>query len=184
MDRDCGVRLTTLAVLLTISLPGAVRAQQQSAPSPNRTDLGFLEVGRSYLIRFPEDRHPVQVKESGLTAQPSGPPATWRMNYRIDVFIVRKLSGGSWALLEHPTDPKAALDVMSARHLLADKAKVAEIEADPERKEFLAGRREAARGEVKMTQTWINLAHAISISDPPAEQGWEMKDLKINVEVK
>ena len=30
MDRDCGVRLTTLALLLTISLPGAVRAEPVS----------------------------------------------------------------------------------------------------------------------------------------------------------
>jgi hypothetical protein len=181
MDTIPAVRLATLALLLAISPPPAGGAQDQPAPPPDRTDLGFLEVGRSYLIRFPDDRHPVQLKESGLVAQRSGPPGTWRANYKIKVFVVRKLGGGSWALLEHPIDPKAAMDILSARILLADKTKVAELEADPGRKDFLAGRREAARGEVKITKTWINLAHAISISDPPAEERWE---LKFNVEAR
>ena len=174
-----GVRLATLVLLLAIGPPADLLTQDQAAPPPDRTDLGFLEVGRSYLIRFPEDRHPVQLKETGLTAQESGPPSAWKMNYRVDVFVVRKLGGGSWALLEHPIDPKAAFNITSARGQLADKAEFAKLEADPNRKDFLARRREAARGELKTTQTWINLGHAISISDPPAEQRWEMK---VNVE--
>jgi hypothetical protein len=180
LDTNPVVRLATLALLLAIS-PSAGVAQGQPPPPPDRTDLGFLEVGRSYLIRFPEDRHPVQLKESEITAQASGPPATWRMNYQVNVFVVRRLGGGSWALLEHPVDPKAATDIMSARSLLADKAQVAKVEADPDRKDFLARRREAARGELKMTQTWINLSHAISISDPPAE---ELRELKFNIEAR
>jgi hypothetical protein len=182
MDTNHGVRPVTLALLLAIGLPAAGVAQDTPASSSGRTDLGFLEVGKSYLIRFPEDRHPVQSKESGIEPQPSGPPATWRANFQVDVFVVRKLGGGSWVLLEHPVDPKAALDVLSARSLIADKAAVAEIEADPSRKDFLAKRREAARADLKMTKTWVNLTHAISISDPPAEQRWEK--LKFSVEVR
>ena len=169
-------RLATLAVLLALGTPAVATAQGRQPASPAAgSDLDFLVAGRSYLIRFPDDRHPVQVKESGLTAQPTGPPASWHANYRIDSFVVRKLGRGSWALLEHPADPKAALDVISARGLLADKAKVAELEADPAKKDFLAGRRKAAAVELKTTQTWVNLAHAVSIADPPAEQRWDVK---------
>jgi hypothetical protein len=182
MSTNPVTRLATFTLLLALGTPAPGVAQDRPAPPPDRTDLGFLEVGRPYLIRFPEDRHPVQLKESGIVEQPSGPPGNWRMEYHVDVFVVRKLGGGSWVLLEHPVDPKAASNILSARSLLADKAGVAEIEADPQRKDFLAERRETARGEVKMTKTWINLAHAISISDPPPDRPFEMK-LKI-LEVK
>ena len=155
-------------------------AEKPAVPAPS--DLGFLEIGRTYLIRFPEAQHPLQVKESGITAQPSGPPATWRMNYQIDQFTVRKLGGGSWVLLEHPVDPKAAMEILTARDLMANKTLVAEMEADPKRREFLAGRRKAAQGDLKMTQTWINLAHAVTISDPPPLGG--KRELRLNVEIK
>lgn len=180
MDMKRGIPIVILALLVAISPPTNTAVADPPPSPPDQTDLSFLEVGRAYLIRFPEGRHPVQLKESGITAQPSGPPATWRMNYQIDVFVVRKLGGGSWAQLEHPIDPKAATDILSARNLLANKTEVAKLEADPSKKDFLAQRRETARGEVKMTRTWINLAHALSISDPPAKQRWE---LKFNVEV-
>lgn len=172
--------ISTFALLLATGLPTAAEAQIQAAQN-NGSDLGFLEVGRSYSIQFPEDRHPVRVKESGVQAQPNGPPATWRANFQVNVFVVRKRGGGSWALLEHPSDPKAAVDILSARSLLADKAKLAEIEADPSRKDFLTRRREAAKAELQTTRTWANLAHALSISDPPAEERWEMKIKSIEV---
>jgi hypothetical protein len=181
MNRNLGVRLAILALMLAVGFTTAGVAQDPPASSSVKTDLGFLEVGKSYLIRFPEDRHPVQMKESGIEPQPSGAPLTWRANFQIDVFVVRKLGGGSWALLEHPIDPKAALDVLSARSLIADKVAVAKIEADPSRKDFLAKRREAARAELKTTSTWVNLAHAISISDPPAERRWEQPKLSVEV---
>lgn len=175
MTAHPAARLTALAFMLAFDWSALGAAQDRPARAEDRSDVGFLKIGRSYLIRFPEGYHPVQAKESGFTAQPSGPPAAWKANYQNDVFVVRRLGGGSWVLLEHPADPKAALDVASARNLLADQAKVAEIEADPNRKDFLAQRREAARSEVKVTRTWINLAHAISIADPPAEQRWDVK---------
>ncbi len=120
MSMNPAARPAILALLMAIGPTAAGLAEDRPAPPADRSDLGFMEVGRSYLIKFPEGHHPIQVKESGITAKPSGPPATWRANYQIDVFVVRKLGGGSWALLEHPADPKAALDVLSARNLLAD----------------------------------------------------------------
>jgi hypothetical protein len=165
-------RIAALALALSLAAPVAGAAREDP---PAQTELEFLQVGKSYLIRFPEDLHPVLVKESGMEPQPSGPPATWKATWKIDVFVVRKLGRGSWALLEHPEDPKAALDCIAARHLLADEAKVAEIEADPKRKDFLAGRRKAAASELKTKQTWVNLAHAISIADPPADHSWDLK---------
>ncbi len=167
--------------LLLFGCSTFAQAQVAAPVSTSESDLAFLTIGKTYVIIFPEDRHPVQLRESGITAQPSGPPSTWRARYQVDQFVVRKLGGGSWVLLEHPVDPKEAVDVISARNLLGDKAKLAKLEEDPTKKEFLAGRREVARRELKTTQTWINLAHAISISDPPTETRWEVK---INAEVK
>jgi hypothetical protein len=180
------IRPSTIALLLAVALLSVGVAQDRptaATPSPSApSDLGFLEIGRTYFIRFPEGQHPLQLKESGITAQPSGPPATWRANFQVDLFTVRKLGGGSWVLLEHPVDPKAAAEILVARDLMANKTLVAEMESDPNRREFLAGRRKAAQGELKMTQTWINLAHAITISDPPPPG--EKREFKVNVEIK
>ncbi len=182
-------RFWPLALLIASAPPPGGLAQDKPAGEPTPrpaastpSDLAFLEIGRTYFIRFPEGHHPMILKESGIAPQPNGPPGTWRITYTIDLYTVRKLGGGSWALLEHPVDPKATTEILAARDLVANKALVAEIEADPERKEFLAGRREAARGELKMTQTWINLAHAITISDPPTADA--KRELKFNVEIK
>ncbi|MFO0908711.1 MAG: hypothetical protein U0794_10185 [Isosphaeraceae bacterium] len=172
----CAAQLA-LGLILTIPAVGDDRPE----PAKPSSDLGFLEVGRAYRIRFPEDRHPVQLRESGIAAQPSGPPATWRTRYQIDVFVVRKLGSGSWALLEHPVDPKAATEYAAAQRLLDNKARVAELERNPERKTYLESRRKIAAGKLAMTQTWINLAHAISIADPPTEPPAEPR---FNVEVK
>jgi hypothetical protein len=179
--RPVAIALTVAVGLLSVGAAQDRPPAEKPAPSAP-SDLGFLEIGRTYFIRFPEGQHPLQVKESGITAQPSGPPGTWRINYQIDQFTVRKLGGGSWALLEHPVDPKSATEILAARNLMEDKPLVAEMEADPKRREFLAGRRKAARDELKMTQTWINLAHAITISDSPPP-GWK-QELKVNVEIK
>ena len=159
---------------LTSAIAGIAqdRPVASSAPAPpvatSPSDLGFLEVGKAYLIRFPEGTNPTRVHESEILAQPQGPPATFNMNYQVDTFVVRRLGGGSWALLEHPTDASAAMDVASAQAFLANKEQVAEAEADPERKAFVATTRQDALKEIKMTQTWFNLAHATAISDPPA----------------
>jgi hypothetical protein len=166
-----------LVALLRLGPPAFGQAPLLTSPS----DLAFLEIGNTYVITFPEDRHPVKLLESGITPQPSGAPSSWRARFLVDQFVVRKLGGGSWVLLEHPVDPKESVDVMSARILLGDKAKLAELEADPSKKKFLEGRREVARRELKTRQTWINLAQAISISDPPTDVRWEVK---INAEVK
>src|SRR3954466_13791801 len=100
-------RLWPLALLIASAPPPAGLAQDRpngGPPTPpaasTPSDLGFLEVGRTYFIRFPEGHHPMMLKESGITAQPNGPPATWRISYAIDQYTVRKLGGGSWALLE------------------------------------------------------------------------------------
>src|SRR4051794_18468374 len=111
------IRPSMIALLLAVGLlsvgVGQDRPPAEKAVISSASDLGFLEIGRTYFIRFPEGRHPLQVKESGITAQPSGPPATWRANYQVDQFTVRKLGGGSWVLLEHPVDPKAATEILA-----------------------------------------------------------------------
>lgn len=186
MNHSLTSRIVTAAILLGFSSPlvGMSRGAPPADPADqtNRggpSELGFLKIGQAYSIKFPDEWHPVLVHESGVFATPTG-PSNWNAKYQIHVFVVKQLSQGSWALLEHPVDPKEALDVMSARLQLKNAEEVAKHEATEEGRKFLARRREAAGRELKTTETWINLAHAISISDPPqTPENW-----KVDIQVK
>jgi hypothetical protein len=178
------------ALFAALLIPGLGRAQ-----GPAGSDLAFLEVGRSYLITFPPGASPFEVRETEVTTvqaesrnadgtgdvRKSTIPTTMTMWYRIDVFVVRRLGGGSWALLEHPADAKAAMQTTTAKLVLANKALVAEKEKSEEGRKQLEQYRADARREVKTTQTWVNLAHAVTIADPPAET---TEPPRIKVEIK
>jgi hypothetical protein len=180
------------AFLVALVVPPAGKAQGLPAPSAP-SDLGFLEIGRSYAVKFIPGMHPFEIKESqmvsaeAVSTDASGNvtkstlPGSMTMTYRIDVFVVRKLGGGSWALLEHPDDVKAAQEILGARRALESTELVAEQGKTEEGRKQLAKWREEARRELKMTQTWVNLAHAIVITDPPEES---KKPLRLNVEIK
>jgi hypothetical protein len=161
-------------------LPAAKPGRPAEA-KPN--DLGFLQVGRAYLIRFPEERHPALKRETEIAAatasetdvktgevrQRAAQPVTWNMKFQIDVFVVRELGGGPWALLEYPADPKAAFQISMARHTLADAKKVAEMEKSEKGREALARLREEATRTLETTRTWVNMNYAVSIADPPKD---------------
>ncbi|WP_435020835.1 hypothetical protein TA3x_002047 [Tundrisphaera sp. TA3] len=151
------------------------------------SDLGFLQVGRAYLIRFPEERHPALKRETETAAATtketdvktgevrtrSVQPITWNMKFQIDVFVVRELGGGPWVLLEYPADPKVALQAGMARHTLADSKRVAEMEKTEEGREALASVRESADRKLETTRTWVNMNYAVSIADPPKDGAFD-----------
>lgn len=182
-------KLATVAALIALGMPCLARAGEDT-PS----DLAFLEVGKAYVIKFVPGADPFEVKESQVipvtaTSTPadgSGPattstiPTTMHMTYRVNEFVVRKLGRGSWALLEHPSDVKAATETLGARRALEDKETVAQQEKTEDGRKLLASWREDAKREVKVARTWINLAHAVTIAPPDAEP----KAPKINVEIK
>jgi hypothetical protein len=192
-------RLSTIALFLAPGLSSAAEAQETQSGGAARppaavtsSDLGFLELGRTYEIKFPDEFHPVLKRESGVSPAEAAPqkresgaaaaplsPASWSARFEVNLFVVRKLGGGSWVLLEHPVDPKKYFESMSSRHLLSDKAKVAGMEATKEGRQALARLREKAGVAPKTTQSWINLVHAISITDPPDSSG----DRKLDIQV-
>jgi hypothetical protein len=186
MNHSLTARIVTAAILLGLSsplvgmsrgAPPAVPADQTNGGGPS--DLGFLKIGHAYFIKFPDEWHPVLVRESGVFATPTG-PSNWNAKYQIHVFVVKKLGRGSWALLEHPVDPKEALHVTGARLQLKDAEKIAKLEETEDGRKKLDQLREKAGRELKTTETWINLAHAISISDPPqTPENW-----KVDIQVK
>src|SRR4051812_344268 len=92
------------AVILVLGSPFVVLGDDQAPEKPagpppgsKSRDLGFLKVGRSYLIKFPEEHHPVLKRESdvleatatetddatGQVRSVKKTPVTWRMTYRI-----------------------------------------------------------------------------------------------------
>jgi hypothetical protein len=192
MNKLLNKMIWVFAFLAALVVPPAGKAQGLPTPSAP-SDLGFLEIGRSYAVKFIPGMHPFEVKESQMVSaeaestDASGKvtkstlPGSMTMTYRIDVFVVRKLGGGSWALLEHPADVKAAQEILGARRALEDTELVAEQGKTEEGRKQLAKWREEARRELKMTQTWVNLAHAIVIADPDEES---KKSLRVNVEIK
>lgn len=186
------------AVALTFGpRPRAAWAEEPQEESPpcqgagKAADLAFLKVGAPYKINFPESHHPAlrrvseasdvtittEDKSTGRVLQAEKRRITWDLRFQIDVFVVRELRPGPWALLEHPTDPKATMTIMSARRRVADPKEVARLGSTEEgRAQLTALRTEAAR-RVETTRTWVNLNHASSISDPPkdGDEGWDFR---------
>lgn len=157
--------------------------------------LAFLKVGDPYKINFPEEHHPALRRVSGASditittvdkstgrvLQAEKRRITWDLKFRIDVFVVRELRPGAWALLEHPADPKATMSIMSARRRAAYHEEVARLGLTEDGREQLAAlRREAAR-RVETTRTWANLNFATSFSDPPKD-GNEEWDFRVRIE--
>src|SRR5260370_37411450 len=101
------------AFLVALVVPPAGKAQGLPAPSAP-SDLGFLEIGRSYAVKFIPGMHPFAIKESQMVSAEavstdatghvtnSTLPGSMTMTYRLDVFVVRKLGGRPWSRIEQP----------------------------------------------------------------------------------
>ncbi len=166
-----------VAVLCVAHLQAEPPAQDgQAAPS----ELGFLETGKDYVIRFSNDIDLFTMTKSGVSETTyttengetkKGRPATWRMTLRVEFFRVVRLGGGSWALLEHPEKKDEIARWNGKRRAMAILGSEAahELEATPDGKERLERLREAAAREIETTRTWVNLDHAIAITDVPTQ---------------
>lgn len=153
--------------LCVSAIPMCVLAQSAAPPTSVDPESPFLQPGKDYHIGFPKDRSPFVYSTSGITEsyekRPDGTkanrrPAQWSMNVTLDILHVVRLSGGSWILVEHPASPKdyaswigkhrAALRLIDAENLDAD---------------ALARTKTSASKDIKITRTWINIDHAVTI---------------------
>jgi hypothetical protein len=183
---------TRLAVLLLVmgwspawadeGSPAADAAEVAGGP------IGFLKPGRDYVIRFAPGSDLFKTTRSGLSETSYttsdgetrlGKPATWTMTLNVTIFEVLRVGSGSWVLVRHPADSDdfaAWTGQRRAKAILASPRRD-EIAAGPDGMERLAKLQEAAEREIKTTETWLNLDHAVTISDVPVEA----VELKVSV---
>lgn len=158
-----------LAVLFLSAIPVCILAQSAAPVTSTAPDSPFLKPGKDYHIGFPKDRSPFVYSTSGITEsyekQTDGTkanrrPARWSMNVTLDIFHIVQLSRDSWVLVEHPASPKdysswigkhrAALRLENANNLDA---------------ETLAYTKASASKDIRVTRTWINIDHAVTIKE-------------------
>ena len=171
-----------LAALLATTFPAVAVADDPPArDGAEPSHLNFLNPGRDYVIRFPDDlalfkKTTSQVVPTSYTAEDgtkrSGEPATWTMTLTVEIFTVVRFGGGSWFLLEHPSSADDFVKWNNQRRAiaqLADDQRVDEIEAQPDGKQQLQTLRERAARDIPTTRTWVNLDHAVAITEVPTE---------------
>ena len=160
--------------LLALAFPSLGITSSAAEPERNPgSTVGFLESEHDYIIRFPADREifattTKEIVPTTLTTKSGdeheGRPATWTVTTKIEVFHVVRLGGGAWALLEHPRSPKDYVKWNLARLARANlqSRDAQQLKADSDEKVRL---RKLAFREIQTTQTWVNLHHAIAITD-------------------
>lgn len=173
------IRVSAL-FLIAVAASAAVADDTAAASHSPSSELGFLEIGRDYVIRFSGDRHVFKTTTAGVTpttvtsedgSQRAGTPATWTMTLTVDIFKVVKFGGGSWVLLEHPSSPDDFSKWNGMRRAMAQltEQRVSELKSSPEGMKRLKKLRAAASREVRTATAWVNLDHAIAIADVPTE---------------
>lgn len=171
-------RLTIIALIVTASIAGlAVRASDRE---PAAAEPGFLEVGKDYMIVFPDDRNIFMKKTSGVTTatyttedgEAESRPASWSMTLKVETFKVVALSRGQWVLLEHPRNLDDIPTWNAQRRALAilQDSKPLTAKANDKAAEKRQALHEAADTKVPTSQTWVNLNHALAIAPPPTEE--------------
>ena len=165
--------------LFTILLSGqslSLFGQTPAATSTESTQLSFLKPGSAYLVRFPPGRdlfehtftgttEVTQLSARGEKENVKQRPYTARV--RLDIFRVLRLGGGSWVLMEHPASSEDYARWTGKHRAMAilALAKTAEIGNDPDAQDRLKKLREAAARDIGTTKTWVNLNHAVTISE-------------------
>lgn len=162
-----GFAVAAAIVLSGLSIFVMSAAGPSQVPS---SSLDFLEVGKPYLIRFPEKSNLFSATTSGVSEttfttedgeKVSGSPAIWSATLTITAFRVVLLSKGSWALLEHPESVEDA--AQWAQQLRGDsgKSKPHPGNTDPP----VA----STSTKLRTARTWVNLDHAVAISPLSAD---------------
>lgn len=137
--------------------------------------LGFLELGKDYVIRFPDSYSTFRYSESGVTkatsSDGSSRPASWTMNVDIQVFTVRKHAHGAWVLLEHPASIQEATKWNYHRMAVAEltKHRIKELQSSADGRAELERLKRLASQKIETSRTWVNLDHAVTVSDVPTK---------------
>jgi len=151
-----------LAVAAAVAFSGlSVFVICAAAPTQSRSgDLDFLELGKPYLVHFPEKSKLFSATTSGVSTTTfvtedgeklPGGPVTWSATLTNTGFRVIRITKGSWALLEHPESVEDAVAWME--HLRP--------------KSQGEGNSARSKAKIRTVQTWVNLDHAIAISPLP-----------------
>lgn len=146
-------------------------------PNGSAKPLGFLELGRDYAIRFPDSYSVFKLTKTGIGQGKH--PSTWKVNLQVNMFTVRKHAQGSWVLLEHPKSLEDAakwnLHKMAIAQLTKENTR--KLESSSDGKEKLAKLQNSAKQQFQTSTTWVNLDHAVAISEIP----FELSEIKLNV---
>ena len=177
---NASLRLPIAAlVIVTFSIACLVlRAADRESPA---TEVPFLEVGKDYVILFPEDRNVFKKTTGGMTTatyktedgeEAESRPATWSMTFELESFKVAQLSTGPWVLLEHPKnlDDIQAWNEQRRAMAILNGPDTAVLRANDEGKRKFDELQKAADAKIATTKTWINLNQAIAIGPLSAEE--------------
>jgi hypothetical protein len=159
--------LNRLILIVSICVPMVILARAQHPIAAVQPNAAFIEPGQDYHIFFPDERNPfvyafTEMSESfskkadGSKTNIQQTPV--KVTIRSDIFHVLQLHGESWALVQHPASKKdysAWYGKHRAKFLLKDPANLSA--------EQLANVRDGAARDIKVTETWINLNHALTI---------------------
>lgn len=174
----------------------ATAATNDSTPLKTEAPAGlkFLEKGRDYVISFPPDYGMFTTRKSGVSdttyvtadgEKRSGKPATWTSSMTIKIFRIAGFGGGDWVLLEHPAAGDDIFKWNAQRRaeavLAADGQPAGESEA--EQTERLAHLKSLTEASIETAQTWVNLGHALTISEVPAKDSrlkWSVDSAKVD----
>ena len=156
-----------LVGLCVSAIPMYILSQSAASTAAVASESPFLQPGKDYHIGFPKGRSPFVYSTSGITEsyekRPDGTkanrrPAKWSMNVTLDIFHVVHLSAGSWILVEHPASSKDY-----ASWIGKHRAALRLIDAENLDSETLARTKTAASRDIKLTRTWVNINHAVTI---------------------
>jgi hypothetical protein len=138
-----------------------------------KSGIGFLSPGKSYVISFPSEEQHFISTTARVSPNPKRTKELTGQEYEIkksklEVFTIVQLSGDSWAEVEYPergSDYGSWNLKLNAQAVLADESLLKKLEEDVGLKDHLRYFRWAAEQPIATRKTWINLNHAIAISD-------------------
>ena len=163
-----------LSLLCLTFLFSGVHAEE---PINSEKPLGFLELGRGYAIRFPDSYSVFKLTKTGIGQGKH--PSSWKVNLQVNMFTVRKHARGSWVLLEHPKSLEDAAKWNTHKMAIAQltEENTRNLKSSPAGKKQLAKLQESAKQQIQTSTTWVNLDHAVAISEIPSE----LVEMKINI---
>jgi hypothetical protein len=167
--------LPAMACVVALSITLMTTAEEsKQTPGSGIPAMEFLEVGRSYVIHF--IHAPPEFKWNGdMKRKAEGNnDETIRIVIpdTLEVFKVVKRPSSSWVLLEFPESDEAYYDWSMGQLFVAEYAQL-ENERESSNKDSAPTLREAKLTweaklkNIKTTQKWVNLDHALTIAPMP-----------------